>query len=248
MLWSAGSFTQPENTMTETFQLQPVGIIHSPYKEKFAVPRQPGLVPSARATLALCGDANSPESVRGIEQFSHLWLLFLFDQNLSAGWRPTVRPPRLGGNERIGVFASRATFRPNGIGMSAIQLLGVRQENGQVLLDLAGVDLVDGTPVIDIKPYIPYSDSLPDALGGFAAETPALLPVEFSAAALSKLSGNDAAYHRAVIEEVLAQDPRPAYKKGKQDDRLYGVLLFSYNVQFRFEGNQVRVEDLASPE
>lgn len=235
--------------MTEkmTFQIEPIGVIHSPYKEKFAVPRQPGLVPSARATLVLCGDANTPESIRGIEQFSHLWLLFLFDQNLSAGWRPTVRPPRLGGNDRIGVFASRATFRPNGIGMSAIRLIGVRHEKGQVLLDLAGVDLVDGTPVIDIKPYIPYSDSVPDASGGFAAETPELLPVEFTPAALAQLDGEDAAYQQAVIEEVLAQDPRPAYKKGKTDDKRYGVLLFDYNVLFRFEGDKVLVEQIVAP-
>ncbi|MEL6115447.1 tRNA (N6-threonylcarbamoyladenosine(37)-N6)-methyltransferase TrmO [Photobacterium sp. SP02] len=230
-----------------TFQIEPIGVIHSPYKEKFAVPRQPGLVPSARATLVLCGDANTPESIRGIEQFSHLWLLFLFDQNLPAGWRPTVRPPRLGGNDRIGVFASRATFRPNGIGMSAIRLIGVRHEKGQVLLDLAGVDLVDGTPVIDIKPYIPYSDSVPDASGGFAAETPELLPVEFTPAALAQLDGEDAAYQQAVIEEVLAQDPRPAYKKGKTDDKRYGVLLFDYNVRFRFEGDKVLVEQIVAP-
>ncbi|MBD8515011.1 tRNA (N6-threonylcarbamoyladenosine(37)-N6)-methyltransferase TrmO [Photobacterium sp. CAU 1568] len=229
-----------------TFQIEPIGVIHSPYKEKFAVPRQPGLVPSARATLVLCGDANTPESIRGIEQFSHLWLLFLFDQNLAAGWRPTVRPPRLGGNDRIGVFASRATFRPNGIGMSAIKLIGVRQEKGQVLLDLAGVDLVDGTPVIDIKPYIPYSDSVPDAGGGFAAETPELLPVEFTPAALAQLDGEDAAYQQAVIEEVLAQDPRPAYKKAKTDDKRYGVLLFDYNVLFRFEGHKVLVEQIVA--
>ncbi|MGR6840374.1 tRNA (N6-threonylcarbamoyladenosine(37)-N6)-methyltransferase TrmO [Aliivibrio wodanis] len=107
-----------------TYHIEPVGFIQSPYKEKFAVPRQPRLAPSATSRLKLVGDANSPEAVRGIEQFSHLWLLFLFDQNLDAGWRPTVRPPRLGGNERIGVFASRATFRPNGIGMSAVELKG----------------------------------------------------------------------------------------------------------------------------
>ncbi|QUJ66883.1 tRNA (N6-threonylcarbamoyladenosine(37)-N6)-methyltransferase TrmO [Photobacterium sp. GJ3] len=233
-------------TSQQQFQIEPVGFIRSPYKEKFAVPRQPGLVPSAKATLVLQGDANTPESVRGIEQFSHLWLLFLFDQNLSAGWRPTVRPPRLGGNDRIGVFASRATFRPNGIGMSAIQLLGVRQAQGQILLDLAGVDLVDGTPVIDIKPYIPYSDSLPQATGGFAAESPALLPVEFTAHAHSQLSHQEADYHKAVITEVLAQDPRPAYKKGKPDDKEYGVLLFDYNVRFQFEEDRVVVKNLES--
>lgn len=214
------------------YSIEPIGIIHSPYKEKFAVPRQPGLVPSANCEIVLQGLANSLEAVRSIEQFSHIWLLFLFDQNLEAGWRPTVRPPRLGGNERIGVFSSRATFRPNGIGMSAVKLKGVRHHNGQVIIDIGGADLVDGTPIIDIKPYIPYSDSLPDALGGFASEQPPTLTVEFSLNAQQQLSGKQADYHRAVITEVLAQDPRPAYKKGKSDNKTYAVNLFDFNVQF----------------
>ncbi|OBU16801.1 tRNA-Thr(GGU) m(6)t(6)A37 methyltransferase TsaA [Photobacterium aquimaris] len=214
------------------YSIEPIGIVHSPYKEKFAVPRQPGLVPSARCEVILHDQANSLDAVRGIEQFSHVWLLFLFDQNLEAGWRPTVRPPRLGGNERIGVFASRATFRPNGIGMSAVKLQGVRHCNGQVIIDIAGADLVDGTPIIDIKPYIPYSDSLPKALGGFATSQPATLEVHFSPPALQQLVGKHADYHRAVITEVLAQDPRPAYKKGKPDTKLYAVNLFDFNVQF----------------
>ena len=214
------------------YSIEPIGIVHSPYKEKFAVPRQPGLVPSVNCEIVLQGLANSLEAVRSIEQFSHVWLLFLFDQNLEAGWRPTVRPPRLGGNERIGVFASRATFRPNGIGMSAVKLKGVRHHNGQVIIDIGGADLVDGTPIIDIKPYIPYSDSLPDALGGFASEQPPTLIVEFSLNAQQQLSGKKADYHRAVITEVLAQDPRPAYKKGKSDNKTYAVNLFDFNVQF----------------
>ena len=215
-----------------SYTLEPIAIVHSPYKEKFAVPRQPGLVPSVRCEIILQGRANALEAVRGIEQFSHIWLLFLFDQNLDAGWRPTVRPPRLGGNERVGVFASRATFRPNGIGMSAVELNGVRHHDGQVIIDVSGVDLVDGTPIVDIKPYIPYSDSLPDALGGFASEQPPTLAVEFSLNAQQQLSGKQADYHRAVITEVLAQDPRPAYKKGKSDNKTYAVNLFDFNVQF----------------
>lgn len=133
------------------YSIDPIGFIESPYKEKFAVPRQPSLVPSATSRVRLTGTANCIESVRGIEQFDHIWLLFLFDQNLNAGWKPTVRPPRLGGNQRIGVFASRATFRPNGIGMSAVEVKGVTQKGDQVYLDLGGVDLVDGTPIVDIK-------------------------------------------------------------------------------------------------
>ncbi|WP_305818048.1 tRNA (N6-threonylcarbamoyladenosine(37)-N6)-methyltransferase TrmO [Photobacterium leiognathi] len=227
-----------------SYSIDPIGIIHSPYKEKFAVPRQPGLVPSARSEIILQGDANSLEAVRGIEQFSHLWLLFLFDQNLEAGWRPTVRPPRLGGNERIGVFASRATFRPNGIGMSAVELKGVRHENGDVIIELGGVDLVDGTPIVDIKPYIPYSDSLPQAQGGFASSAPDLMPVCFSETALNQLPSKNKAYYQTVISEVLAQDPRPAYKKGKPDPKQYAVHLFDFNVHFSVTEQQITVNQI----
>ncbi|WP_305406238.1 tRNA (N6-threonylcarbamoyladenosine(37)-N6)-methyltransferase TrmO [Photobacterium leiognathi] len=227
-----------------SYSIDPIGIIHSPYKEKFAVPRQPGLVPSARSEIILQGDANSLEAVRGLEQFSHLWLLFLFDQNLEAGWRPTVRPPRLGGNERIGVFASRATFRPNGIGMSAVELKGVRHENGNVIIELGGVDLVDGTPIVDIKPYIPYSDSLPQAQGGFASSAPDLMPVCFSETALNQLPSKNKTYYQTVISEVLAQDPRPAYKKGKPDLKQYAVHLFDFNVHFSVTEQQITVNQI----
>lgn len=225
------------------YSIEPIGLIQSPYKEKFAVPRQPRLAPSATARIKLVGEANSPESVRGIEQFSHVWLLFLFDQNLAAGWKPTVRPPRLGGNERIGVFASRATFRPNGIGMSAVELKGVTQEGNQTWLELGSVDLVDGTPIIDIKPYIPYSDALPDAMGGFAEKAPDVLSVIFSESAqisLTKHCQNKPSDHQhiqAVIEQVLGQDPRPAYKKNKTDQKEYAVHLFDSNVKFTVENN-----------
>lgn len=217
-----------------SFSIEPIGKIHSPYKEKFAVPRQPRLAPSATARIELLGEANSPESVRGIEQFSHLWLLFLFDQNLAAGWKPTVRPPRLGGNERIGVFASRSTFRPNGIGMSAVELKGVTQQGNQTWLELGSVDLVDGTPIIDIKPYIPYSDAITEASGGFAESAPPSLPVVFATQAQLALKSHSQASHiQAVIEQVLGQDPRPAYKKNKADDKEYAVHLFDLNVKFK---------------
>ena len=225
-----------------TYHIDPVGFIQSPYKEKFAVPRQPRLAPSATSRLKLVGDANSPEAVRGIEQFSHLWLLFLFDQNLDAGWRPTVRPPRLGGNERIGVFASRATFRPNGIGMSAVELKGVVQEGNQTYLELGSVDLVDSTPIIDIKPYIPYSDSIPTALGGFAEKEPDVLNVYLSIEAQKSLASHPQKSHiEAVIKEVLGQDPRPAYKKGKVDTKEYALNLFDLNVKFTVDSNSITV-------
>ncbi|EKO3501866.1 tRNA (N6-threonylcarbamoyladenosine(37)-N6)-methyltransferase TrmO [Vibrio fluvialis] len=222
--------------------IEPIAVIESPYKEKFAVPRQPRLVPSATARVKLLGESNCPEAVRGIEQFSHLWLLFLFDQNLQAGWKPTVRPPRLGGNERIGVLASRSTFRPNGIGMSAVKLRGVSKQGDQIYLDLGSVDLVDGTPIIDIKPYIPYSDSIADAQGGYAEAEPEQAEVTFSAAALEILQRlPDGQVQQAVIGEVLAQDPRPAYKKNKPDMKEYAVNLYDLNVKFMVNGNLVTV-------
>ncbi|ENC9835203.1 tRNA (N6-threonylcarbamoyladenosine(37)-N6)-methyltransferase TrmO [Vibrio fluvialis] len=222
--------------------IEPIAVIESPYKEKFAVPRQPRLVPSATARVKLLGESNCPEAVRGIEQFSHLWLLFLFDQNLQAGWKPTVRPPRLGGNERIGVLASRSTFRPNGIGMSAVELRGVSKQGDQIYLDLGSVDLVDGTPIIDIKPYIPYSDSIADAQGGYAEAEPEQAEVTFSAAALETLQRlPDGQVQQAVIGEVLAQDPRPAYKKNKPDMKEYAVNLYDLNVKFIVNGNLVTV-------
>ncbi|KJY82339.1 tRNA (adenine(37)-N6)-methyltransferase [Vibrio galatheae] len=224
------------------YSITPIGLIESPYKEKFAVPRQPRLVPAARSRVKLLGDANSPEAVRGLEQFSHVWLLFLFDQNLQAGWKPTVRPPRLGGNERIGVFASRSTFRPNGIGMSAVEVKGISKTGDQIYLDLGNVDLVDGTPIIDIKPYIPYSDSISEALGGYAEEEPKKSRVVFSSTALEFLQKrSDNEYVTSVIDQVLAQDPRPAYKKNKPDDKQYAVNLFDLNVKFTACENLITV-------
>ncbi len=224
------------------YSVEPIGIIESPYKEKFAVPRQPKLVTAATSRVRLLGAANCLESVRGIEQFSHIWLLFMFDQNLQAGWKPTVRPPRLGGNERVGVFASRATFRPNGIGMSAIPLHGVTQQAEQIYLDLGNVDLVDGTPIIDIKPYIPYSDNISNACGGYAEQEPETLTVEFSTQAKMTLAKRrNQAMETQVIAQVLAQDPRPAYKKGKPDDKQYAVNLFDLNIRFSVSDNLVMV-------
>lgn len=224
------------------YQVEPIGVIETPYKEKFAVPRQPRLVPAARSRIKLIGQSNCSESIRGIEQFSHVWLLFLFDQNLSAGWKPTVRPPRLGGNERIGVFASRSTFRPNGIGMSAVELLGISQQSGQFYVDLGGVDLVDGTPILDIKPYIGYTDMVEHSRGGYAEQEPDLVPVHFSSTALNNLARHgDNQYKQLVIEQVLAQDPRPAYKKNRPDEKEYAVNLFDFNVKFKVNDQIVTV-------
>lgn len=224
------------------YSISPIAIAETPYKEKFAVPRQPRLVPSASARIKLLGELNCLESVRGLEQFTHLWLLFLFDQNLAAGWKPTVRPPRLGGNERVGVLASRATFRPNGIGMSAVELRGIHKEGDQVYIEVGSVDLVDKTPIIDIKPYIPYSDAVEGAMGGYAESEPAQILVEFSDQALKELKNSpDSDAQQAVIQEVLALDPRPAYKKNKPDNKEYAVNLYDMNVKFIVTANLVTV-------
>ncbi|MCG3723331.1 tRNA (N6-threonylcarbamoyladenosine(37)-N6)-methyltransferase TrmO [Vibrio cincinnatiensis] len=224
------------------YNLDPIAIIESPYQEKFAVPRQPRLVPSATARVKLLGELNCLEAVRGIEQFSHLWLLFLFDKNLSSGWKPTVRPPRLGGNERIGVLASRSTFRPNGIGMSAVELKGVVKQEEQIYLELGSVDLVNGTPIVDIKPYIPYSDAIPEAKGGYADNEPSRSDVIFSQSALNTLQNlPQGLTQQAVIAEVLAQDPRPAYKKNRPDPREYAVNLYDLNVKFTVNEQLVTV-------
>lgn len=154
------------------FQFAPIGVIRSCFRQKFGIPRQPRLVPAARATLELLPSYAQPEAVRGLEGFSHLWLLFVFHGIPAGHWQPTVRPPRLGGNQRMGVFATRSSFRPNPIGLSAVALERIEISAGRVVLHLAGVDVLDGTPVLDIKPYVPYADSIPEAVGGFANEAP----------------------------------------------------------------------------
>ena len=155
-----------------SFQFEQIGVIRSPYKEKFAVPRQPGLVINGGGELHLVAPYNQADAVRGLEAFSHLWVVFVFHQTMEGGWRPTVRPPRLGGNARMGVFATRSTFRPNPIGMSLVELKGIRCQKDQVILELGSLDLVDGTPVIDIKPYLPFAEALPDARASYAQDAP----------------------------------------------------------------------------
>lgn len=145
------------------YPMQPIGIIHSAFDQKFGIPRQPGLALSVSASIELLPPFASPEAVRGLEQASHIWLIFLFSATADQGWKPTVRPPRMGGNKRLGVFASRSPFRPNPIGLSPVELVAIRNEQGRILLDVRGADLLDGTPILDIKPYLPYSDALPEA-------------------------------------------------------------------------------------
>ncbi|RWR00429.1 hypothetical protein ED28_18255 [[Pantoea] beijingensis] len=218
------------------FSFEQIGVIRSPWKEKFAVPRQPGLIQDGGGELHLLSPYNQPEAIRGLESFSHLWLLFVFHQTMESGWRPTVRPPRLGGNTRLGVFATRSTFRPNPIGMSLVELLDIRCNKQDVILKLGSLDLVDGTPILDIKPYLPFAESLPNARAGFAQQAPdATMPVCFTAPAQAQLVKLHHHYpHLArFISQVLAQDPRPAYRKGDEPDREYAAWLLDFNVRWR---------------
>ncbi|MDX2480188.1 MAG: tRNA (N6-threonylcarbamoyladenosine(37)-N6)-methyltransferase TrmO [Desulfuromusa sp.] len=233
------------------YALEPIAIIHTPFKEKFATPRQPGLAPSVRARIDFYPDFASPEAVRCLEDFSHIWLIFMFHQNWQKGWKPTVRPPRLGGNQRVGVYASRSPFRPNPIGLSAVKLLSINIDKGTVSLEVQGADLINGTPIFDIKPYIPYGDSLPGATGGFAAEAPIpLLQVQFTATAWQQLN-----HYRTVspgletlIREALCLDPRPSYRRRQEDLQEYGVLLDHYNIHWHVLGSKVVVSDIEQGE
>jgi tRNA (adenine37-N6)-methyltransferase len=224
--------------------LDPIGTVHSCFGGKFGVPRQPGLCPSAWGELVFHEAYRSPECVRGIEGFSHLWLVFGFHETLDQGWKPTVRPPRLGGNRRVGVFASRSTFRPNGLGLSLVRLEGIDTTAADApRLLLGGLDLLDGTPVYDVKPYLPYAESVPDASVGFACDEIPRLEV-----AVAEQAAQDFAElperARAVIREALALDPRPAVRAG-DSKRVFGALLCGKNVRFTVERGICTVVEIA---
>lgn len=219
-----------------------IGYLRSPFKEKFAIPRQPGLI-DATMTIELVAPYNHPDAVRGLEQFSHLWLLFVFHQTADQQWRPLVRPPRLGGNKKVGVFATRSTFRPNPIGQSLVQLIDVDIQGG-VRITVQGADLVDGTPILDIKPYLPWVEACPQARAGFAQDAPAApLTVTFSPQASAQCNNAQQRYPQlpSLIIQTLSQDPRPAYKQQQQDEREYGVHLYDHNIRFQITGNTVEV-------
>lgn len=221
-------------------KIDPIGEVRTCFGDKFAVPRQPGLCPSAWGELVLGEAFRSDEAVRGLDGFSHVWLVFGFHLTAGKGWSPTVRPPRLGGNKRVGVFASRSTFRPNGLGLSLVALEGIDYDrpDGPVL-KLGGVDLVDATPVYDIKPYLPYAEALPEAKAGFAADPIERLEVEVADDARA---GFDALPQRAraVIHEVLGLDPRPPVQAG-DEGRVFGALLCGCNVRFTIGAGVCRV-------
>ncbi len=222
-------------------QVRVIARICSDFPQKFGIPRQSGLVDALKAKIIFEPPFRNPDALRGLEGFSHIWLIWAFSQAVRADWSPTVRPPRLGGNSRLGVFATRSPFRPNPIGLSAVKLEGIVQDPalGPVLL-VSGADLMDGTPIFDIKPYLPYADCIPDALGGFAGAAPeAALEVEIPPALLEKVP----AEKRAALRAVLAQDPRPHYQA--DPDRVYGFTFAGLEVKFSVRENLLSVCDIS---
>ena len=220
--------------------MRPIAHIKSDFSEKFGIPRQSGLVEELTAAVVFEPEYRDPSALRGLEGFSHVWLIWEFSKARREGWSPTVRPPRLGGNVRLGVFATRSPFRPNPLGLSCVRLLEIRQdrEQGPVLV-VSGADLLDGTPIYDIKPYLPYADCKPDAAGGFASQPKeASLEVDCPPALLARVPEDK----RAALLAVLAQDPRPQY----QDDpeRVYGMAFAGLEVKFRVAGERLTVTEI----
>lgn len=218
--------------------------MHSDFKTKFGIPRQSGLVKELQSTIVFEPEYRNDDALRGIQDYSHLWIIWQFSEAVRQVWSPTVRPPRLGGNTRMGVFATRSPFRPNNIGLSCVTLLGVEhtREYGTVL-HVGGADLMDGTPIFDIKPYIPYSDSIPGASGGFTdAVGDFLLEVDFPIEMLQKLP---ASKHDAA-KGILAHDPRPSYQR--KPGRIYGISFAGFDIRFTVTENVLTVIEVAAKE
>ena len=228
---------------SETYSFIPIGFIRSPCKEKFGVPRQSGLVPQLTAQIEIVPPYDREEAFSQLTDFTHIWVISVFHQAMRDAWQPTVRPPRLGGNKRVGVFATRAPYRPNPLGLSVFPLQRIRRDNGKLQLHISGCDLVDGTPVLDIKPYLPYTDSIADAHGGFTEQTPRLtLCVTFTSQATQQCQALSSKYPElcAMLEAILAQDPRPAYQESNTGNS-YGMRLYDLNVRFRVDGQTLTV-------
>lgn len=226
--------------MSENIPLRIIAHIHSDFPTKFGIPRQSGLIHELKATVIFEPEYRNPDALRGLEGYSHIWLIWQFSETARQEWTPTVRPPRLGGNTRMGVFASRSPFRPNPIGLSSVRLEQiVLQSPSGPILHVAGADLMDNTPIYDIKPYLPYVDSHPDATGGFALQShEGFLQVNFPTKLLEQVLPD----HRDALLAVLAQDPRPAYQTSP--DRIYGMEYAGLEVRFTVTGHTLTVCEL----
>lgn len=226
----------------------PIGVLETCYPEKFGIPRQAGLVKGAWAKLVLPNDTTHREAIVGLETFSHIWLIALFHKNVNKTWKPRVRPPRLGGNRSMGVFASRSPFRPNPIALSVVEYRGVKQRDDELHLEFGPTDLLSGTPIVDIKPYIPEIDAVPHASQGWLPDWPTLA-VKWEAKALHQLESDftQLAHLKALIESSLCQDPRPAYHRNKNNDRTFGVNLDGANVRFKVIDETVTVLEVKKP-
>ena len=222
----------------EQIQIGVIARMHSDFATKFGIPRQSGLVEELRSTIVFEPEYRNQDALRGIEDFSHLWIIWQFSEAVRQGWSPTVRPPRLGGNTRMGVFATRSPFRPNNLGLSCVKLLGVEHtEKYGTVLHVGGADLMDGTPIFDIKPYIPYSDCKPGASGGFTDHAgDFLLEVDFPQELLKKLPEEK---QKAAVG-VLSHDPRPSYQRNA--DRVYGLSFAGFDIRFTVAGNRLTVQ------
>ena len=224
----------------ETVTTKIIARIRSDFPTKFGIPRQSGLVESLRSTIVFEPEYRNPDALRGLEDFSHIWLIWQFSEAVRTDWTPTVRPPRLGGNTRMGVFATRSPFRPNSLGLSCVKIIGIEQtaENGTVI-HVAGADLMNGTPIFDIKPYIPYGDCHPEALGGFTSTAgDFLLQVEFPQEFLKLLPEDK----QEAALELLSHDPRPSYQT--KSDRTYGLSFAGFDIRFTVENDVLRVKEV----
>ena len=220
--------------------IQAIARMRSDFATKFGIPRQSGLVQELRSTIVFEPEFRNSDALRGIEDFSHLWIIWQFSEAVRQGWSPTVRPPRLGGNARMGVFATRSPFRPNNLGLSCVKLLGVEhtQEHGTVL-HVGGADLMDGTPIFDIKPYIPYADCQPEASGGFTDTAgDFILKVDFPATLLSRLPKDK----QAAAIEGLSHDPRPSYQR--KPERIYGLTFAGFDIRFQVRDDILTVVEI----
>ena len=224
----------------EPVSICPIATMHSDFPSKFGIPRQSGLVQELQSTIVFEPEFRNPDTLRGLDGYSHLWLIWQFSEAVRTEWSPTVRPPRLGGNTRMGVFATRSPFRPNNLGLSCVRLLGIEQVPNQgTVIHVAGADLMDGTPIFDIKPYVPYSDCHSNASGGFTDTVGEfLLKVEFPEELLMRLPENK----REATIGVLSHDPRPSYQR--DPNRVYGLPFAGFDIRFTVRGDTLQVCDV----